>query len=414
MTLTLENRISNKEYASKISVPEFLFIIFYIIYSILPAMPTKISFIYITMLATVYSIYIALTDDKLRNVIVTYLILIFIMSFAYYLLVDTAGVSVYASNYQFKKFMAKYNQYFSLFFPALLGARLIKYGSFRQKNITLITAYISMGYIVLKTTIELMIDPNIAKQFGNIDETAVDNIANYYYVYAVPLILSLITMYFFYTEKKIFRVLLIATIVFLLFFLLKTQYILAFLIGATGIYFAFFKKFKSTSTKAIILLLTFILMFLFPFVLKIIADNVESEQSAIRLTELYNFLVLGDSSGYNLSTRLTLYWRCIEAFFKSPFIGNRSLDFNGHSTILSVPADLGFLGLFPFYYMFFKMNTHIKTLLEKDGGLFTPIFLILFMMGMTNPIHSSTAIAVVAWLVSPLAINILFYNKSRD
>ena len=64
--------------------------------------------------------------------------------------------------------------------------------------------------------------------------------------------------------------------------------------------------------------------------------------------------------------------------------------------------------------MFFKMNTHIKSLLGDKNYLFTPIFLMFFMMGMTNPIHSSTAIAAVTWLIAPLAINMLFSNENDE
>lgn len=415
MNSNIENSYINTENNfKKIGFLEFFFAIFFIIYSILPAMPTKLSFIYVVILATAYSFFIALTDEKLRQPVIIYLLLILIISIAYFFLTDSSGVSVYVSNFQLKKFMAKYNQFFSLFFPAILCARFIYYGSFFQKKIALIISYISIGFVVLKTLVELAIDPNVAKQFSNIDETTVDNIANYYYVYAIPIVLSIIVMYYFHIERKELKSVLFVTIIILLYFLLKAQYTLAFLIGLAGVYFEFFKKFKNIYVKTLILLLTFISIFFVPFILKIIAENVESDQMALRLNEIYNFIVFGDASGYNLNGRLTLYWKCVEAFFKSPFIGNRTLDFNGHSSILNVPADLGLLGLIPFYYMFFKMNTHIKSLLGDKNYLFTPIFLMFFMMGMTNPIHSSTAIAAVTWLIAPLAINMLFSNENDE
>lgn len=63
------------------------------------------------------------------------------------------------------------------------------------------------------------------------------------------------------------------------------------------------------------------LAILSPWLFKMAASHVPSEQMSIRLYEIYYFLVGGDATGYNMDGRITLYTESIKAFLKSPVLG---------------------------------------------------------------------------------------------
>ena len=125
---------------------------------------------------------------------------------------------------------------------------------------------------------------------------------------------------------------------------------------------------------------------------------------SIRLYEIYYFLVGGDATGYNMDGRITLYTESIKAFLKSPFWGNRHLDFDGHATFLTVLSDLGLLGGIPFYYLYFSSRKRVRIIINDKGNYYGPVFLMLLLMGFTNPIHTALPLMYVVWFLVPLSI----------
>jgi O-antigen ligase len=129
--------------------------------------------------------------------------------------------------------------------------------------------------------------------------------------------------------------------------------------------------------------------------------------------ELYSFFTSGDTSGYNLNGRFTLYGKSIEAFLNSPIIGNRHLDFDGHATCLTVLADTGIIGGIPFYYLLISMNKRMKALLSENAKNFLPAYFCLLCMGFSNPIHNSLPLAFAVWFIVPLIIDTLIKHEGE-
>ena len=125
---------------------------------------------------------------------------------------------------------------------------------------------------------------------------------------------------------------------------------------------------------------------------------------SIRLYEIYYFLIGGDTTGYNMQGRMTLYIDTVKAFLTSPILGNRSLDFDGHATFLTVLSDLGVLGGVPFYYLYFSSRKKVKKIINDRSESFKVIFVMLFLMGLTNPIHTALPLMYVVWFLAPLTI----------
>ena len=142
-------------------------------------------------------------------------------------------------------------------------------------------------------------------------------------------------------------------------------------------------------------------------IFRYISSNVKSAQISLRFRELANFFSSGDASGYNLEGRLTLYWETIKAFFASPLYGNRTLNFDGHATFLTILSDTGILGGIPFYILYFMTKKKIETIIEDTTRLFTIPFLMLVIMGLTNPIHAAYPVGFAIWFIAPLILSII-------
>ena len=147
-------------------------------------------------------------------------------------------------------------------------------------------------------------------------------------------------------------------------------------------------------------------MFL-PYIIEFFAVSVTTGGMRTRLLEVAGYFS-GESMGYNLNGRITLYKDTIKAFFDSPIIGNSSLKFDGHATFLTILSDVGLLGAIPFYWMYFSSRKHVNFILENktQERCFLLTFLAVILTGFVNPIHAALPLPMVAWFFVPLACTI--------
>ena len=149
-----------------------------------------------------------------------------------------------------------------------------------------------------------------------------------------------------------------------------------------------------------------IIVLLLPVILKLLIGLSDSELLNQRLQEIYNTLtgVSQNSEESDLWARMELYGKCILAFMQSPIWGNRTLDFNGHSTFLCVLADLGVIGGFIIYKLFKKSFDFMKEQLGDRYPYYSPLVCQVILMGLTNPIHSTPSIFIMLFFLCPLLI----------
>ena len=274
--------------------------------------------------------------------------------------------------------------------------------------------YALVAYILVTTTVELINNPDATRAWEGFDETAQENVGNYYFVYAIPLIMTVCTTLLYRYKQWSLRLLLIALLIGQLFFLLYAQYTLSVIAAIIGVFTAMFANIRHTYSKAIVVVAGIFSVALLPSILQFAMEHVPSEQMATRLEELYAFFSSGDSSGYNLNGRLSLYGKTLEAFLNSPIWGNRYLPFDGHGTFLTVLGDLGLLGAVPLYYMYFRARTRVSFWIGEGGKQFWPVFLVLFLTGLFNPIHAALPIMLTAWFIVPLTLSLTSSDKGGE
>lgn len=389
---------------------EIAFIMLFSAYYILPSSRDTIGYIIPIVAGLVYILYVFFKDKRMGIIAMCYILAVLFLSIAYMLLTDKISTEVVFEYVKLKEFVAKFNQYFCLYLPLFFLGRVVKKCNFHQKKFILIFTMVLFAYVVIQTLHELSINPNAIRQWALFDELDDDNVGNYYFVYSVPILIVGIAVCI--PKIKLYqKIIAIAGIVFLFYFVIKSQYTLALLISIIGVVIQIFLSIKKPLLKGVFLFAVILGMFAIPSLLKFASTNVDSAQMATRFNELYIFFTSGDSSGYNLNGRLMLYRKTIAAFIESPIIGNRYLDFDGHATCLTILADTGIIGGIPFYYMLISAWIYVKKIIGENNIKFFSVYLCLLLMGFTNPIHTSLPLAFIVWFVVPLAISMVFKKK---
>lgn len=365
------------------------------------------------LLLLAYCAYMMFIDRELMPIIAISIGLILLISLFYALLTDMTTIAENASNRAAKTFLATTYQYLSLYFPAFLFFRINRIATKRQKQTFAVIGIALMVYVIITTWLYLLQNPDATRHWEDFNETSELNVANYTFVYAVPIIISAISI-FMLKYRGVVRYLSLALVIVGIIFLVNAQYTLAILIAIIGVLVQVFRHIKTTLTKALFLLAVLAVAFFLPQLLALAIRTIPSEQVSIRLNEIRTFLTGQGASGYNLSSRLTLYGKAILAFLKSPVWGNRHLDFNGHATFLTVLADTGILGGFPFYALLISICRHMKKQLGVHQTQFGVIILMFVMMGLTNPIHASLPLGLTTWFLAPLTIQLIFKEVPQN
>ncbi len=391
---------------------EVLIIFLFSLYYILPSASAEINFLIVVFLILFYVVYVILKDKQSLWFVVPYLVCSFLLASMFTLLTDTTAISATSENLKLKQFMSTLSQYLFMYLPVIFCHRVLKKASIKQQRVLFIGCSILFIFVTIITLRELAINPGIIRSWENFSELEKQNIGNYYFVYAIPIIITLLAVIM--ENKKIYeKAFYLIFILLFMFFVLQAEYTLALIITMVGLTIVIYRSIRNIIFKLAFLFVSLLVIILLPTILVFLANNIESTQMSLRLMELRDFFVSGSADGYNLNGRLTLYGKSILAFLRSPLYGNRTLDFNGHALFLTVLADTGILGGIPFYYLLLNARKQIKQMLKDNYVKFIPIFICLLCIGFTNPIQRSYPVSFSIWFFAPLAIS-LFVSREEN
>jgi len=390
---------------------EILLIVYLFVAYLLPSFSLGSTTLLLLLLA--YCVYLVFIDQDMFSPVVVPLVLIFLLAAAYALLTDASSIAENASNREFKRFFSKLYQYVTLYFPAILFVRINRIATKTQKKVFGIIGVALMVYVVITTWLFLLENPEATRHWDDFDENAEQDVANYYFVYAVPIIISAISIIML-KYRGFVRYLSLALVIVGLIFLVNAQYTLAILIAIIGVLIQVFRHIKTTLNKTIFLLAILAFLFFLPQILAFAIRTLPSGHITVRLQEIRAFLTGQGADGYNLNSRLTLYGDTLMAFFRSPIIGNRKLNFDGHATFLTVLSDTGIIGGIPFYALLAAICRQVQKYMGIHKQQFSVIIIMFVMMGLTNPIHASLPLGFVTWFLAPLTIQLIFKEDPQN
>lgn len=404
MDLTLLSR-------KKLPFWEILLIIYLFVAYLVPSF--SLGSTTLLLLLLVYCAYIVFIDSEMFTSVAIPLLLIFALAAAYALLTDASSIAENVSNRELKRFISKFYQYLTIYFPAILFIRINRIATKKQKILFAAIGIALMVYVIITTWIYLIAHPGATKEWESFEETNQQDIANYHFIYAIPVLISVISIVML-RIKGIAKPISLALILVGIVFLVNAQYTLSILITIIGVLVQLFRNIRSTLSKALFVLAMLAVAVFLPTILEIAIAAIPHEQVTERLREIHAFLTGQGAGGYNLNGRLTLYGKTILAFFKSPIWGHRHLNFDGHATFLTILSDTGILGGIPFYALFVTICREVKSQLKESRSQFGVIIFMFVMMGVTNPVHASLPLGLATWFLAPLTIQLVLKEDSRN
>lgn len=406
-------RSSSLVAGSQISLIEFLFILFLVVYFFLPSSFLMMSWYNVFILSLVYFlwvVFVTIKSSKLQNKLLKYffVILFITIQWAFFTEIKT----VVGDDIQTKYFFTWFQQLFFSFFPSLLLYRMILYSTRLQRRILLFTLLGVIAYVIKQTMQELLLNSHVTRQNDVDMEIAKADVANFSFVYTMVSFVPLIIHFIFKYKSGIGRVLMIFLIIFVYNFLLKAQYTLSFLISIIASLMMLYNFIPRD--KHILYWISILVGFvLSPYILNWLSVVIVSEDMKIRLHEVSELLAHGRME-YNLESRFTLYARSVMDFLRSPIWGNYYLNYNPHSSFLGTMAYLGVLGTIPYFYLYLNIRTDISSFIKgvHERKTFDIVFMTIILTGFTNPIHMNFSYAFVVFFIAPLCL-IEFSEKER-
>ena len=389
---------------------DIVFIVLFAVFYIIPSIRARLSFIMVLAAAIAYVLYYVIIEDgKLSGVLIAYIVIIILEAFLYAYYHKTGSISSAASNMKLKKFMSRAYLLTLMFLPVLFTKRIVNHATEKQIIFLLIVSYVLFAYVMFVTMRELSVNSSATRDWSEFAENSEKNVADYNFVYAVPFVPIMLSMFVFNTKNVFIQIAELVLILLFLYFLFKVQYTLAILI--TVICCGIGMVMMTSGLKRLLIIFAFIFIVIFTkIILEWLLSVISSKEVYTRFYEIYSFLFGGESDEYNLNGRMTLYFDTFKAFLQSPIYGNRKLHFDGHATFLTILADYGVMGGVPFYYMFFRANKDVRSTISGDR-YFIPIFIALLLMGFTNPIHAAIPLMYTVWFLMPLSLH--FFNKGK-
>ena len=395
--------------------PNTIFILFFASYYIVPAVSVSFN-IMLALLGGFFYVILTVFQKGMvlsKNVLI-YILLSVYIALLYVVLTDSVTISTASANLGVKRFLSEFYQLSMMFLPLLFLRWTTEKATKFEIKIIVIVSYAMIAYILFLTIQALFIDPDITRHWEDFAEASTSNIANYNFVYAIPFILVFCTMICCKTKKVIYKLIMIGLIVYQMYFLLLSQYTLSVIISVIGMCLMIYFSSKGSSKKRLLVIICLaIFVFMLPTIIKFAALNVPSEQMRTRLNEVYNFFVGGDATGYNMNGRMTIYSETFKSFLFSPIWGNRQISVKGHATFLNILAYLGIIGSIPFFYLYFKARKIVHLLINEQKKEFTTFFIMLILMGLTNPINAALPLMYVVWFLVPISIKLYIEHKGN-
>ena len=218
--------------SKKLPIWEILLIIYLFVAYLVPSFSLGSTMLLLLLL--VYCVYMVFIDPDMFTAVVVPLLLIAFLAAAYALLTDASSIAEDVSNRELKRFISKLYQYVSLYFPALLFVRINRIATKTQKQIFAAVGIILMVYVIITTWLFLLENPDATRHWDDFDENAELDVANFYFVYAVPIIISA-TSIIMLKYKNFVRYLSLVLVIVGIVFLVNAQYTLAILIAIIGV-----------------------------------------------------------------------------------------------------------------------------------------------------------------------------------
>lgn len=298
--------------------------------------------------------------------------------------------------------------------PIIVGVYIVNYCN---EECTLYSKVIVLSIIItcITTARGIQVYPGAARWLATVadskDSMSITlswmNVGGYSFIYTIVLLYPLLVLA--YKKHKINILTSLSVAILGFWCILSAEYTISLILFAATSVMFFVKRNLKGRDMLIFAAVTFLLMIIFSSVmsgiLRILAENVGSNDISARLTDL-----AGGLSGLEKSddNRLALYMRSFNTFITHPigtFLSGGG-GVGGHSFILDILAQYGIIGVFMLIFMYRKLYQifYKKYQYEEDFGYIIWIFLQAMLL---STINTGMWIDILAFYV-PVVLSFLY------
>ena len=388
----------------------FIYLLFYLPLCLLPAVKYSVPYVIAGSFAMLPLIIVTLSNTRYRT--------IFILLVALGAL--QGAIVALLGNAPMTEVVNEPIRSIRYFVPCVLLEKVFDLDKNKQKAIWIFTTLL-IAVVIVRTLYALENDPMVARLLaqGTIeDETLMSyrfqNVGGFGNCYSLALTVA-VWAYFMFKQSKTIKILSTAVTIFIMYFALKVQYMTMLLLCIAAFLIVFLYCSKNKYAKICSVAVVVFILFFMSSILRWIASLGVDSTIYIKLTEFADTLDGVNSLG-DTTSRTGLYKDALLAFLSSPIFGTTN-NANAHSTILSIAASSGMIGLFAYFYGVKQMYSTTKINLQKqkiDVKIFNIVFSLFIALSVVNPIHYVYEISVVLLFYIPLTLNVLKNKTISD
>jgi len=392
-----------------------------VIMMLLYVMPQAVLFIRNDLLAIIATIYYVLFVRKYvsPSVLISTLLIAFPYLFLY-------GINGFWGNLKYG-FVLPFMTLLTLVMPCFAMIAIVKRNNLREQKVILIVTALSLGYVAINTLIALATNPLIMRDLtGTTDGsfyvmTRMRGVGGYGIAYSMgALFIAFWVTRKYISDSFIHPVVYYTLMIGSALLIVQSQFGTLLFITIGGIALYYFIETKSFLQKLLVLSVTIVVIVLSKSLISLGMTMLEGEVIRYKFELIYDS-IWGGGGAENISgERSQVQLEAYRLFLQSPIFGyngfiNLDAYKSAHSTIISVMAASGIIGLFSYLAMFYSVIRRILTCcfsLKEEKRLYYPVILFYLSFAFLNPIDFTFECSWIIFFVIPLLYYVVF-NKVK-
>lgn len=270
---------------------------------------------------------------------------------------------------------------------------------------------IMLAYVLVATTVELLINPGVARVLAHAEEdgTSTDsirlrNIGGFGHAYGMPFVN--LVFFFFLRKADTTKIKLAfgALVLFGIWYIYLSEYFLALLLTLVGLLLTYLSSLRNTGVKWLLIFLC-LLALVFSSSIFTLLSSITQGTISEKAGEIAQVLSFGSSQGAAFSARENVYLQSFRSFAASPIWGIQGTSElyaanGGHSTVLDFLGQTGLIGFGSYcLWLWYVFQT-----IHDDSKEYRLLFLLYIVISVLNPTLSAYEMSAFIFLFVPLLL----------
>ncbi len=298
------------------------------------------------------------------------------------------------------------------FLPMLWGSYALRYTTPKQQTLFLVLFSAMVVFIYCKTISALENDQWVARilaqgkesSSAEVNQYRLDNVGGFEYSYMMGIIALCLTWGALKAKKLWWKLLAIAAVVAVFYYIIQTMYTTLLLLSFIGIFVLLFLHTKNPLIKLLLITIAIVTIFSLEPILKYLSTAFSKDSLLNDKFKGLYYALINDDVG-RVGSRPELMAHSFERWLAHPVFGSYDPASSSHSLLFSTLETGGIVGFIPWLCLFAGGYRMLKTLYLSRGlelSLLQTSFLYVFVLSILNPIGYVFEVTIVAFFITPI------------